>query len=404
MRPPTPPSRAGFGLGEALRASLVGFRSSPTRQVLGTVLLLGSVLSVPLGVGLLLTPWALIYLISSQLGPQAHRQGWRTWLVLAYAGCLGLFSLLLAVLSADAESREMVLVRLALSGCVLLVLFVFFAPLRWVPWLLLDRRGNVCGFSSAGLRSVQMCQRERTQAGHVWAGAAVLAMLAPPLGIGMATAAYIAARDADTGNGPVREPGKWLLAWWFALVLSPGLVVMCLSATVVAPSTIPKGAQAGTVIQSTSAKAGETRVLYPPSTSLHVEVDTDAVRVLASDGGGVGRLPLPKHGDVESVVLRRVQYGFGVEVSQSMGVSHTTINSEGVRLDDDLTTRLASRVPELTRWALLLWWFGLSVGLRKALSRIANVGRGAPKVPMWWVLALTPVSVWAVWIGWRVAQ
>jgi hypothetical protein len=153
-----------------------------------------------------------------------------------------------------------------------------------------------------------------------------------------------------------RPPGT-LVAAWAVIVAAPLLSFSMLGASFVRPSRLlaghlPEGAE---LIAAFVPLRGEQRV-QPEGTALEIAISPRAVRVVASDGGGVGGLPLRSGAKIEALRIARVRDSYSIELMQAGTTYLTSIDRSGVRLDDDLRARLLDRVPS---WALLLMLLSL---------------------------------------------
>ena len=115
------------------------------------------------------------------------------------------------------------------------------------------------------------------------------------LGQGMVVASYLAVRDAvpdPTGLSTRALGGRSAVLWLSLLALvmvGPGAVsVALLRPAFVGEGGLPSSAPVLLELAATD----EVREVYLPDTALRLAVSERAVRVLASDGGGAGTLPL----------------------------------------------------------------------------------------------------------------
>jgi len=115
-----------------------------------------------------------------------------------------------------------------------------------------------------------------------------------------------------------------------------------------APEDIPDGELVHTVVPGEHAQT-----LELPATALRVQVSRSEVSVRASDGGGVGDLPLAASGPIARVRVVRVRDSFAIELTQGDRAYLTRIDRAGVRLDDDLPARLRDR-SRPWQWLFLL--------------------------------------------------
>ncbi|HET8932492.1 MAG TPA: hypothetical protein VFN67_03585, partial [Polyangiales bacterium] len=91
-----------------------------------------------------------------------------------------------------------------------------------------------------------------------------------------------------------------------------------------------------------------------PASALSLQISASRVSVAASDGGGVGELPLSAAAPIQRVRVVRVRDTFAIELLQAGQLYLTLIDRAGVRLDDDLPARLRDR-SRPWQWLYLLW-------------------------------------------------
>jgi hypothetical protein len=105
------------------------------------------------------------------------------------------------------------------------------------------------------------------------------------------------------------------------------------------------------------------------------------VGVVASDGGGVGELPLSAAGPIERVRVLRVRDTFAIELQQAGHTYLTRIDRAGVRLDDDFPARLRDR-SRPWQWLYLLWTLLFTLlSSVPVLSELAEAGRAGSPLP-----------------------
>jgi hypothetical protein len=211
--------------------------------------------------------------------------------------------------------------------------------------------------------------------------AAPLLCASVPLGQGMIVWAYVQLREqsarasiAPPPPGPARvssplmaavpahlpalgpevratRPAERCVRAWSALLVLPIVSLLLLELSLWRPSRVPageapRGEQAELVARLTPEGSHLARVQLP-NTALEVMASQEHVRVVASDGGGVGELPLSDSHAIDEVRVVRVRDTFAIELQQGSRTYTTTVDRGGVRLDDDLRARLADRVSPL---------------------------------------------------------
>jgi hypothetical protein len=165
---------------------------------------------------------------------------------------------------------------------------------------------------------------------------------------------------------------------WALLVLAPLLAFGLLGASLVHPAHLGHGglARGGEQVAEVRVEGARLGRSYIPGTALRVSADREGVEVAASDGGGAGALPLRHGAPIERVRVVRVRDSYGIEVHQADGSrSHTRIDRAGVRLDDDLRSRLADRLPTWALGVMLLSLLATAVALLPVLASFARVRR-----------------------------
>jgi hypothetical protein len=126
---------------------------------------------------------------------------------------------------------------------------------------------------------------------------------------------------------------------------------------------------------------------YIPGTALALRVSAREVRVVASDGGGAGTIPLPKQPvarvrvaharpSFAEPLVPRAESNFGVEVELSDGRLLTTfIDEAGVRLDDSWEQRLSQRLSPLSGLLLVSCFAWTAAWIARALPPQARIRR-----------------------------
>lgn len=175
---------------------------------------------------------------------------------------------------------------------------------------------------------------------------APLVCISVPLGQGMLVSAYAHASERRAPVRALPDPIRRCVRVWALLIVLPiaALLVLELSLwrpariPLVAPEDIPDGEVVHVVVPGDAVHS-----LELPATALSLEVGRMQVSVTASDGGGVGELPLPAAAPIERVRVVRVRDSFAIELTQRGSTYLTRIDRAGVRLDDDLPARLRDR-------------------------------------------------------------
>ena len=418
----------------ALRGSWALFRQRPLGALCVATALLTSLLAVCCGLGIVAAPWFMCELTALQIGCGLDISARRklSWfaagivylavaLVLATIAALTVFALGADVALGAAHvtlplsASLFACVAVLLSACAFaLALVVHFA---YAPAILIERGGGLVaallesarlvsasGFGRTWLvgvvaysllllpaaATVMLTMSRGTLAGTIWWGLAMLPVnaLGVSLGQGMVVASYLALQDAllTPAQLHVRAPASGGPVWVLLLAL-----VMVGPMTVLASLAKPAGLEAGALPDATEplltlAVRDDVQEVYLPDTALRLVVDAKRVRVIASDGGGAGRLPLPS-GRIGQVRAARTRVpgtheaAFTIEVQLAAGPRYvTSIDEAGVRLDDGLTRRFAQRMPGVTGLGLLACLVGTSTWLCRALPPQARARRHWLKV------------------------
>jgi hypothetical protein len=133
---------------------------------------------------------------------------------------------------------------------------------------------------------------------------------------------------------------------WALLIVLPILALVLLELSLWRPARIaqvvPEDVETGEVVHVVVPGASA-RSLELPATALSLQVSSSGVSVVASDGGGVGELPLSAAEPIARVRVVRVRDAFAIELVQGASTYVTRIDRAGVRLDDDLPARLRDR-------------------------------------------------------------
>jgi hypothetical protein len=421
-----------------LRASFSLLRARPVVTLaLGAAVVL-SLLSVCCGVGLLTTPWFMCELFALQLSEATGRPVARnlSWFpaggVLLGAVLLVSSAAWLTLLGASPDLPLDAVQSASLSSLVKsggffatlssTIALLFILPFLYCPLILIEERAR---FDRALLESARRVVSGGALA-HVrfslfahalqvappvlaallavflepssiplWALAcSPLVCVTLPLGQGMIVCAYVqnAERALRDANRSPSEPDPAHLAaaklareqtgryafGWVALILVPLISVLALGVSLVRPSRLASGhAPEGTVVAELVPHGLAPQRAYLPDTALEVMASARAVRVLASDGGGAGSLPLRASTPIEKVRIVRVRDAFAIEVQQRGAASSLTrVDRAGVRLDDDLRARLFDRVPPASLTFMLLVLLVTALCTLPVLDNLARVRRG----------------------------
>lgn len=172
-----------------------------------------------------------------------------------------------------------------------------------------------------------------------------------------------------------------------ALLFAPmvGLVAghVAVALALLRPAPIPFGALPDDAALLIDASISGPRELFVPDSALRLVVEARRVRVVASDGGGAGVLPLPR-ARIERVRVARsaavrepgraFEPGYAIEITQAEQPRHATaIDAAGVRSDDSLKQRFAASLPDYASALLKLTWLWLALWMGIALPRQARL-------------------------------
>ncbi len=395
-----------LGVWPALQASWRLLRARPVVTLaLGAAVVL-SLISVCCGIGLFTTPWFMCELFALQIAQTNGGSSPRTlaWvpaslillgavlLVSAAAGLTLLGATPSLVISATQPLGWSLLARstpfYALLSSVIAVLFIL--PFLFCPLILIEEGAS---FDTALLESARRVVAGGTlqharlslaahglQVAPALLVALTTALVDPsavavatlcatpllcatvPLGQGMIVSAHVHARAEQLPHDePAHDAAFSRVARvirvgtfsWTLLMALPLVSLLLLGGSLARPSRLAVGlAPEAAVVAELQVRGAPAQRALLPGTALEVVASPRAVRVVASDGGGVGELPLRRAGAVEWVRVVRVRDAYAIEIHQ-----HGTravlgmVDRAGVRLDDDLRVRLFDRVPV---WGLLL--------------------------------------------------
>lgn len=436
---------------DAFHASWRLLRARPLPTLMLGAALLTSLLSVVCGVGAFATAWFLCELFALQIGigTGTPPQRTRAWLwagliqvlaVLVMSSVAGLTLLAVGpdVLLGGARGQVGALEQLGVSASLLLVAgslsLALTVHFEHTPAILIDRGGSL---PWALLESARLVSRSGSLRTWLTSGAAHGLQVAPAmlglslavslgsmasaplwalslvplctlglsLGQGMVVSSYLALREhvSPLPAAGDQQPSGRFAALWIGLLLLCLCGPLCVSAALVRPSRPSEGGIAGDVPVSLVLKPeAETVTRYIPDTALSVRVTSKTVRIMASDGGGAGKIPLPQ-GNIQGVRIARVYRlpawaellpastsAHAVEVTLSNRKVFTTyVDEAGVRLDDSAARRLSALLPT---WAVI----ALALCLAWTAAWIAlALPRQSPSCALW----LAPASAASLWLG-----
>ncbi|MEY4576621.1 MAG: hypothetical protein RL701_1324 [Pseudomonadota bacterium] len=208
-----------------------------------------------------------------------------------------------------------------------------------------------------------------------------LLCLSVPLGQGIIVWSYVQQRTrlapepSRLSSAPQRASRSERCARaWTGLMLLPIASLLLLELSLLRPSRVPIGsAPEGELIAELVPSENAPQRTVVPNTALEIAASSQHVRVVASDGGGVGDLPLRAAEPIARVQVLRVRDVFGIAVRQGPREYVTWVDRAGVRLDDDLRARLLDRV---SPWQLLLFLCTLLTTGILSVPVLYALGRG----------------------------
>ncbi len=360
-----------------------------------------SMIAVCCGIGAISAPWFMAELLAVQLA-EAHGQrlprtkGWiaatsvllAAVLLVAASAWLTTLAFETQVQQADAAAGSSVWLTLPqFSGFLIAALTTVVAlaaviPLFYAPVILLDRGGNVGGALLESVRlvieggfvrhlaisltshTIQLSPLLLVMIGVAsligWSAVPTALLFATPLlavslpiGQGMFVAAYDDVRETITDPRRTRfvaRPPRALLIAMLCCVLTPIASLFAFGGSLVRPSHLAEGqASEGQLVAKIDLTSRPKAQVFPPQTTLEIDISTARVRVVAGDGGGAGTLPLRSRRPIQQVRVLHADDSFAIEITQDNRRFTTRIDSAGVRLDDDLRARLSDRAP---LWAI----------------------------------------------------
>ena len=212
------------------------------------------------------------------------------------------------------------------------------------------------------------------------------------LGQGMMVASYLHLCEQVTDPSLVpleAAPSKSGTAVWAVLLSCVALGPVAVTLGLLKPALpLDQGLPAGASLLLSLPVGPTPRELYVPGTALTLRVAEGYVRLLGSDGGGAGTLPLPS-GKVRSVRVAQLrsdgrqlehrapgEASFAIEVRlDSARVLTTWVDEAGVRLDDSLGRRLSLRLSPWGALLLVLCFAWTAVWISSSLPPQARIRR-----------------------------
>lgn len=424
------------GPAEAFRRSWALFKLRPVATLSVAIALLASLFAVCCGLGIFAAPWFMCELFALQISSGTGRSTQRssTWLWAALVQLLAVLVLCsLAFLTLLALGPDVVLggvaqvarptdARLVESlgllfgaGGLALALVVHF---EHAPSILIDRGGGLLfallesarlvaatgvvrswttsciahGLQLAPAVAVTVLAVSRgTLSSTVFWGLVSLPVLALclALGQGMVVSTYLAVRDAvpDPSGLSTRALGGRSAVLWLSLLALVMAGPVAVSFALLRPATVEEGSlPAGAPVLLELAAAPQERELYLPDTALRLSVGPRSVRVLASDGGGAGTLPLVAAPIVRVRVARLLpprldalprEPAYAIEIQLTPGHTpnrYTTwIDDSGVRLDDSLGRRFDQLLPSFSSLIFLVCLLWTAIWMTLALPPQAHL-------------------------------
>lgn len=426
-----------LGPAAAFRASIDLLQRRPFPALALGLALYTSLASVCCGFGVVAAPWFACELLSLLLGAGLGHSLLRTrsWL---WAGLIQMFTVivltsvaLIALMSFGVAGLGQTAPRVgealplqvgqglfvgASAGALVLSITVYF---EYAPSILIERGG---GFTAALLESARIVALHG--AARTWLTSAlarglpllgavlVLGLLAlraslsatlafvllllPLLvlllliGQGMLAASYLHVRAEVTDPARVPfggEPSKRGTALWTILLSCVALGPVLVSSSLLKPS-MPRvgGVPAELAVLAETDAGPQARTLYVPHTALSLVVSQSDVRVVASDGGGAGSIPLPRQAVVHVRVvamplpaLQRAPRGestLAIALRLADGRELTTwIDEAGVRLDDTWERRLALRLSPWEALSLVICFAWTALWIARSLPPQARIRR-----------------------------
>lgn len=420
----------------AFRASIALLRQRPLAGLALGVALYTSLASVCCGFGVIAAPWfsceLLALLLSNGTGetPARHR-GWLWAGLYQMAAVIVLSSVALLALMALGPAQPLggqpglalpdgLLQALSVGSVAGVLVLALTAHFEYAPLILIERGGTLsaallesarvvglsgvlrtfvlscfahglpmlCGVGLIGLLALRATLASSVQFILLLLPLLVLALV---LGQGMLVASYLALRDQVTDPRrvpPGAEPSKVATAMWASLLAFVALGPLLVSFSLLKPglpSAVALDPAADALFEVRPAAADIER--YIPGTALSLVVGPRLVRVLASDGGGAGSVPLPRQ-PVRRVRVAPARPGenppgpprgessFGIEIELADGrVLTTFVDEAGVRLDDSWEQRLSQRLSPISGVVLVTCFAWTAAWIARALPPQARIRR-----------------------------
>ncbi|MFW6023527.1 MAG: hypothetical protein ACOC9O_02165, partial [Myxococcota bacterium] len=401
------------------------------------------------GLGFVSAPWFACELsalvLATALGERVPRH--RGWLAAGAVQTVAVLVLSAAVGAAvtwlDAEmllgsprpiaGGNIPLLVLALGGSAVALLYM--VPYLYAPVLLIHRGGRLGGAMLESARRVGhggllahlglSCASHLLQVAPPLLAAALALALADraavpvavatslpfmaltlPLGQGMIVSAYL---ERDRGSPSPREAigrapvGRTLALGLTIVGLAPAVALVLVAvAVMVRPSHArPGDAPLGELVAGGAIDHSPPASFPIPQSALEVRASTRHVAVVARDGGGAGAVPLPSEATLERVRVVRVRDAYAVEVGSGDRSWVTWVDRAGVRLDDDLSARLADHLPPWGLPWLVMVMAANGLALSHVLARLASSGGGARRRAWFAVGGLLPLVAVALALGFR---
>ncbi|HTV22827.1 MAG TPA: hypothetical protein VMG12_29255 [Polyangiaceae bacterium] len=420
----------------AFRAALALLRIRPVAGLaLGAALYI-SLISVCCGFGVVAAPWfsceLLALLLSNGTGEtEARHRGWLWAGVYQMASVIVLSSVALVALMALGPAQPLggapgllpaeLLQALSVGSVAGVLVLALTAHFEYAPLILIERGGSlsaallesarVVGISGVlrtfvlscfahglpmlcGVGLIGLLALRATLASSVLFIVLLLPLLvlALVLGQGMLVASYLELRAQVTDPRRVpagAEPSKVATSVWAGLLVFVALGPLLVSLSLLKPSlpsAVSLDPAAEVLFAAEPAASDQPHDL--PGTALSLLVGPRMVRVVASDGGGAGAIPLPRQPvrrvrvavarppDSAPLAPPRAESSFAVEIELADGrVLTTFIDEAGVRLDDSWERRLTQRLSKLSGLLLVTCFAWTAAWIARALPPQARIRR-----------------------------